>query len=177
MVRPWAPLREACHRGLPVDAFRWTPNAAWAWRSSCDPSWHERGLSGPGIRLTDVTRRGEWAAGDLGLHRIPPFIPGPSKLQAAGSRPPEGKRAHHPAPDRPGDPPARGGSTEASGSCDAQPVGPGYVEEVTLPGNGRALGCGRVPGAVVKDSGRGQPSRLRHGLHLRCIHLSMGSPQ
>ncbi|XP_040485523.1 zinc finger RNA-binding protein 2 [Ursus maritimus] len=55
---------------------------------------------------------------------------GPSKLQAAGSRPPEGKRAHHPAPDRPRDPPARGGSTEASGSCDAQPVGPGYVEEV-----------------------------------------------
>ncbi|XP_034513406.1 zinc finger RNA-binding protein 2 isoform X3 [Ailuropoda melanoleuca] len=55
---------------------------------------------------------------------------GPSKLQAAGSRPPEGRQVHHPAPDRPGDPPARGGSTEASGSCDAQPVGPGYVEEV-----------------------------------------------
>ncbi|XP_072577870.1 zinc finger RNA-binding protein 2 isoform X11 [Vulpes vulpes] len=54
---------------------------------------------------------------------------GPSKPQAAGSRPPEGKRAH-PIPDRPGDPPTRGGSAEASGSCEAQPVGPGYVEEV-----------------------------------------------
>uniref|UniRef100_A0A8C0QIX3 DZF domain-containing protein n=3 Tax=Canis lupus familiaris TaxID=9615 RepID=A0A8C0QIX3_CANLF len=54
---------------------------------------------------------------------------GPSKPQAAGSRPPEGKRAH-PIPDRPRDPPTRGGSAEASGSCEAQPVGPGYVEEV-----------------------------------------------
>nr|XP_025716833.1 zinc finger RNA-binding protein 2 [Callorhinus ursinus] len=54
---------------------------------------------------------------------------GPSKLQAASSRAPEGKRAH-PAPDGPRDPPAQGGSAEASGSCDAQPVGLDYVEEV-----------------------------------------------
>uniref|UniRef100_A0A8C0CRJ5 Zinc finger RNA binding protein 2 n=1 Tax=Balaenoptera musculus TaxID=9771 RepID=A0A8C0CRJ5_BALMU len=34
-------------------------------------------------------------------------------------------------PQRPGEPPAQGGSAEASGRCcDAQPVGPGYVEEV-----------------------------------------------
>ncbi|XP_035971952.2 zinc finger RNA-binding protein 2 isoform X3 [Halichoerus grypus] len=54
---------------------------------------------------------------------------GPSKPQAASSRAPKGKRAH-PAPDGPRDPPARGDSAEASGSCDAQPVGPDYVEEV-----------------------------------------------
>uniref|UniRef100_A0A8C7AMG7 Zinc finger RNA binding protein 2 n=1 Tax=Neovison vison TaxID=452646 RepID=A0A8C7AMG7_NEOVI len=54
---------------------------------------------------------------------------GPSKPQAVGSRAPEGKRAHT-APDGLGGPPARGDSAEASGSCAAQPVGPGYVEEV-----------------------------------------------
>nr|XP_021561193.1 LOW QUALITY PROTEIN: zinc finger RNA-binding protein 2 [Neomonachus schauinslandi] len=54
---------------------------------------------------------------------------GPSKPQTASSRAPKGKGAH-PAPDGPRDPPSRGDSAEASGSCDAQPVGPDYVEEV-----------------------------------------------
>ncbi|XP_077603405.1 zinc finger RNA-binding protein 2 [Crocuta crocuta] len=52
---------------------------------------------------------------------------GPHKPQAAGSRPPEGA---HLVSDRPWEPPTRGRPAEASGSCDAQPVGPGYVEEV-----------------------------------------------
>lgn len=115
-------------------------------------------------RLTSRgTKRG---AGDLGLHLIPPFmqaggkpalvsgwrrlwaaplfLPGPSKPQAVGSRAPEGKRAH-PAPDGLGGPPARGDSAEASGSCAAQPVGPGYVEEVTVPGFRYVPGRQRAP--------------------------------
>nr|XP_058916000.1 zinc finger RNA-binding protein 2 isoform X5 [Kogia breviceps] len=55
---------------------------------------------------------------------------GPPALPAADSRPPQGKPAH-PRSERPGEPPTQGGSAEASGTCcDAQPVGPGYVEEV-----------------------------------------------
>ncbi|XP_033256635.2 zinc finger RNA-binding protein 2 [Orcinus orca] len=55
---------------------------------------------------------------------------GPPGLPAADSRSPQGKPAH-PRSERPGEPPAQGGSVEASGTCcDAQPVGPGYVEEV-----------------------------------------------
>nr|XP_058915998.1 zinc finger RNA-binding protein 2 isoform X3 [Kogia breviceps] len=54
---------------------------------------------------------------------------GPPALPAADSRPPQGKPAH-PRSERPGEPPTQGGSAEASGTCcDAQPVGPGYVEE------------------------------------------------
>ncbi|XP_067590315.1 zinc finger RNA-binding protein 2 isoform X5 [Pseudorca crassidens] len=54
---------------------------------------------------------------------------GPPALPAADSRSPQAKPAH-PRSERPGEPPAQGGSVEASGTCcDAQPVGPGYVEE------------------------------------------------
>uniref|UniRef100_F7CHA4 Zinc finger RNA binding protein 2 n=1 Tax=Equus caballus TaxID=9796 RepID=F7CHA4_HORSE len=55
---------------------------------------------------------------------------GPPKPQAAGSRPPDGKPTH-PKSERAREPPTSGGSADASGSsCDGQPVGPGYVEEV-----------------------------------------------
>ncbi|XP_060001580.1 zinc finger RNA-binding protein 2 isoform X5 [Lagenorhynchus albirostris] len=55
---------------------------------------------------------------------------GPPALPVADSRSPQGKPAH-PRSEQPGEPPAQGGSVEASGTCcDAQPVGPGYVEEV-----------------------------------------------
>ncbi|XP_060001579.1 zinc finger RNA-binding protein 2 isoform X4 [Lagenorhynchus albirostris] len=54
---------------------------------------------------------------------------GPPALPVADSRSPQGKPAH-PRSEQPGEPPAQGGSVEASGTCcDAQPVGPGYVEE------------------------------------------------
>uniref|UniRef100_A0A667H3A2 Zinc finger RNA binding protein 2 n=1 Tax=Lynx canadensis TaxID=61383 RepID=A0A667H3A2_LYNCA len=52
---------------------------------------------------------------------------GPPEPQAAGSRLPEGA---HLVSDGSGEPPTGGGSAEASGRCDVQPVGPGYVEEV-----------------------------------------------
>ncbi|MXQ83848.1 hypothetical protein E5288_WYG002326 [Bos mutus] len=55
---------------------------------------------------------------------------GPPALPATDCRAPHGKPAT-PRSERPGEPSARGGSTEASGSsCEGQPVGPGYVEEV-----------------------------------------------
>ena len=58
------------------------------------------------------------------------FPPGPPALPATDCRAPHGKPAT-PRSERPGEPSARGGSTEASGSsCEGQPVGPGYVEEV-----------------------------------------------
>lgn len=61
------------------------------------------------------------------------FLPGTPGQQAAGRRPPEGKSTHRKS-EGPGEPPTQGGSAEVSGSyCDSQPVGPGYVEEVTLP--------------------------------------------
>lgn len=61
------------------------------------------------------------------------FLPGTAEQPAAGRRPPEGKPAHRKS-EGPGELPTQGGSSEASGSCcDSQPVGPGYVEEVTLP--------------------------------------------
>uniref|UniRef100_UPI00295587EE zinc finger RNA-binding protein 2-like n=1 Tax=Panthera onca TaxID=9690 RepID=UPI00295587EE len=53
--------------------------------------------------------------------------PGPPEPQAAGSRLPEGT---HLVSDGSREPPTGGGSAEASGRCDVQPVGPGYVEEV-----------------------------------------------
>uniref|UniRef100_M3XYX1 DZF domain-containing protein n=1 Tax=Mustela putorius furo TaxID=9669 RepID=M3XYX1_MUSPF len=92
---------------------------------------------------------------------------GTSKPQAAGSRAPEGKRAH-PAPDGPGGPPARGDSAEASGSCAAQPVGPGYVEEVRNE-EGKVVGfqCGlcecSVGNATARDTHvRGRRHRLQY---------------
>ncbi|XP_070321078.1 zinc finger RNA-binding protein 2 isoform X5 [Odocoileus virginianus] len=55
---------------------------------------------------------------------------GPPALPATDCRPLHGKPAP-PRSERPGEPSARGGSAEASGSsCEGQPVGPGYVEEV-----------------------------------------------
>ncbi|XP_055287401.1 zinc finger RNA-binding protein 2 [Moschus berezovskii] len=55
---------------------------------------------------------------------------GPPALPATDCRAPHGKPAT-PRSERPGEPSTRGGSTEASGSsCEGQPVGPGYVEEV-----------------------------------------------
>uniref|UniRef100_A0A8C6AKE6 Zinc finger RNA binding protein 2 n=1 Tax=Monodon monoceros TaxID=40151 RepID=A0A8C6AKE6_MONMO len=61
----------------------------------------------------------------------PTLVAGPPALLAADSRSPQGKPAH-PRSERPGELPAQGGSVEASGTCcDAQPVGPGYVEEVS----------------------------------------------
>ncbi|XP_042833679.1 zinc finger RNA-binding protein 2 isoform X4 [Panthera tigris] len=53
--------------------------------------------------------------------------PGPPEPQAEGSRLPEGT---HLVSDGSREPPTGGGSAEASGRCDVQPVGPGYVEEV-----------------------------------------------
>ncbi|XP_012501593.1 PREDICTED: zinc finger RNA-binding protein 2 [Propithecus coquereli] len=55
---------------------------------------------------------------------------GPPEPQAAGSRP-QGGKAARPKSEGPGGAPSQGGTGEASGGCcDAQPVGPGYVEEV-----------------------------------------------
>uniref|UniRef100_A0A8C5Y4Z9 Zinc finger RNA binding protein 2 n=1 Tax=Microcebus murinus TaxID=30608 RepID=A0A8C5Y4Z9_MICMU len=55
---------------------------------------------------------------------------GPPEPQAAGSRPPGGKAAR-PKSEGPRGASSQGGAGEASGGCcDAQPVGPGYVEEV-----------------------------------------------
>ncbi|KAF4014769.1 hypothetical protein G4228_006806, partial [Cervus hanglu yarkandensis] len=55
---------------------------------------------------------------------------GPPARPATDCRPLHGKPAP-PRSERPGEPSARGGSAEASGSsCEGQPVGPGYVEEV-----------------------------------------------
>ncbi|XP_025772142.1 zinc finger RNA-binding protein 2 [Puma concolor] len=54
---------------------------------------------------------------------------GPPEPQAAGSRLAEGA---HLVSDGSGEPPTGGGSAEASGRCDVQPVGPGYVEECPL---------------------------------------------
>lgn len=59
------------------------------------------------------------------------FLPGTPGQQAAGRRPPEGKSTHRKSEGL-GERPTQGGSAEVSGSyCDSQPVGPGYVEEVT----------------------------------------------
>ncbi|XP_040097542.1 zinc finger RNA-binding protein 2 [Oryx dammah] len=55
---------------------------------------------------------------------------GPPALPETDCRAPHGKPAT-PRSERPREPSTRGGSTEASGSsCEGQPVGPGYVEEV-----------------------------------------------
>ena len=67
----------------------------------------------------------------------------------ASCRAPHGKPAT-PRSERPGEPSARGGSTEASGSsCEGQPVGPGYVEEVRA----------------------GRPSRAWLGLVVPCLEI------
>ncbi|XP_028342585.1 zinc finger RNA-binding protein 2-like isoform X4 [Physeter macrocephalus] len=93
---------------------------------------------------------------------------GPPALPAADGRPPQGKPAH-PRSERPGEPPAQGGSAEASGTCcDAQPVGPGYVEEVSAGrpaiGSPRStLGSGEGPcGARPRGLVPVLPLRLAH---------------
>lgn len=146
-----------------IDEFGSAPSAVWASSSRCDPGRREGSCGAadpPGRRHAGA----EGAAGDSGPRGVhagrleAAVVSGQSKLQvtqfslpgnpgqpAAGRRPPEGKPAHRKS-EGPGDPPTQGGSAEASGSCgDSQPVGPGYVEEVTLAATDPPPGRQHVP--------------------------------
>ncbi|XP_029771986.1 zinc finger RNA-binding protein 2 isoform X2 [Suricata suricatta] len=95
--------------GKPIPAIEPVPGSS---RSA--PATHTAASTG---RSACARRPATWKASSAGS----------PKTQAAGSRAPG--RAH-PVSDGPWEPPTRGGPAEASGSCDVQPVGPGYVEEV-----------------------------------------------
>ncbi|KAB1259042.1 Zinc finger RNA-binding protein 2 [Camelus dromedarius] len=110
--------------GKPIPTTAPAPGSASSAPATCATESPPAAPAGPGVCAPSQPTPAKRTVASKASHE------GPPALQAADRRPLEGKLAH-PRSERPREPPACGGPAEASGSCSgAQPVGPGYVEEV-----------------------------------------------